>query len=51
MKTYSKLNMVLILQGRVKIPTGGKVRELFLAGTGEIPVPTVKSGWKKGSGE
>lgn len=32
------------LQGRVKFPIGGKVREQNekgLAGTGEIPVPTV----------
>jgi len=32
------------LQGRVKFPIGGKVREpneKGLAGTGEIPVPTV----------
>ncbi len=30
----------------MKFPTGGKVREP-LGRTGVIPVPTVKSGWKK----
>ena len=29
------------LQGRVKFPIGGIVRERVSAGTGEIPVPTV----------
>lgn len=31
----------------MKIPTGGKPRELEITRTGEIPVATVKSGWKK----
>ena len=29
------------LQGRVKFPIGGKVRERFYAGFGAIPKPTV----------
>ena len=29
------------LQGRVKFPIGGKVRERSSAGTGATPVPTV----------
>ena len=36
-----------ILQGRVKFPTGGKVRERYLRRSGAIPGPTVQSGWKK----
>ena len=35
------------LQGRVKFPTGGKVRERKMRRIGVIPIPTVKSGWKK----
>ena len=31
----------MCLQGRVKFPIGGIVRERVSAGTGEIPVPTV----------
>lgn len=30
------------LQGRVQFPIGGKLRELNRAGTGAIPVATVK---------
>ena len=36
-----RVNKYDILQGRVKFPIGGKVRERFGAGTGVIPVPTV----------
>ncbi len=42
------------LRGRVKIPTGGDEQLLFVlspraakAGFGEIPKPTVQSGWEK----
>ena len=39
---YNKIiNKYEILQGRVKFPIGGKVRERFGAGFGEIPKPTV----------
>ena len=31
----------------MKFPIGGKVRERAGAGFGEIPKPTVQSGWKK----
>ena len=32
---------IQFLQGRVKFPIGGKVRERFCAGFGAIPKPTV----------
>jgi hypothetical protein len=41
------------LRGRVKFPTGGdepialSPRAVFTAGFGEIPEPTVQSGWEK----
>ena len=36
------------LQERVKVPTGSKVCEPLKSGLcGEIPQPTVKSGWEK----
>jgi hypothetical protein len=39
---YNKIvNKYEILQGRVKFPIGGKVRERFDAGFGAIPKPTV----------
>ena len=50
-----KQNNMIYLRGRVKFPTGGKERVIFqspravlvMAGSGEIPEPTVKSGWEK----
>ena len=36
-----KQNNNTFLQGRVKFPIGGKVRERICAGSGEIPEPTV----------
>jgi len=38
--------MNIILQGRVKFPTGGKVREPKGRSV-EITEPTVESGWEK----
>ena len=48
-RCYNKSNQKSIssLQGRVKFPIGGKVRERSGAGFGAIPKPTVQSGWKK----
>ena len=36
-----RVNKYDILQGRVKFPIGGKVRERYHAGFGAIPKPTV----------
>lgn len=35
---------MILLQGRVKFPLGGKPRELQRAGLGAIPKATVKAG-------
>ena len=43
-RVYTNTDNRIDLRGRVKFPIGGKVRERFCAGFGEIPKPTVKSG-------
>jgi len=45
-KNRIKKNNIEVLRGRVKIPTGGIVREPK-GRFGEIPKPTVKSGCEK----